>query len=400
MGSKNGIAQWVVSHIPPSAYLYDLFGGGGAISHFALTSGKFRHVHYNDINPLSRCFERAVRGEISDAELYRWVPRSEFRANCYTDHVCAFVWTFGDKVTLKRYLYAVEMEDFKKALHHSRVFNDDSLLRSMGIPTDNRKWLFQHKEEARDIYCQWYMRNRLNSDLPFTELCRQLNEKTEAKTAELQEYLNKALRESGLTAREVGKRLGTNMERHYFGKSQWSFPTEEHYNKMREFMPLPLSYAEVNGIEGFDSLTGLRQLRNLADLKAFYSLENKAKSDRIKALRKLGDHIDRITFSTGSYTDITAEPANSVIYCDIPYRGTCAYNDFDHEAFFDWTERQSALVIISEYDMPKERFTCIASTDKRSLLSADANNAVVERLFVPTAQYGLYRRRMGYLFYN
>lgn len=49
-GSKNGIAEWVVSHLPAADYFVDLFAGGCAVTHCALLSGKYKHVIANDIN--------------------------------------------------------------------------------------------------------------------------------------------------------------------------------------------------------------------------------------------------------------------------------------------------------------------------------------------------------------
>ena len=40
MGSKNKIAEWVMDQLPKAKHFYDLFGGGGAISHCAALSRK------------------------------------------------------------------------------------------------------------------------------------------------------------------------------------------------------------------------------------------------------------------------------------------------------------------------------------------------------------------------
>lgn len=82
-------------------------------------------------------------------------------------------------------------------------------------------------------------------------------------------------------------------------------------------------------------------------------------------------------------------PKDSVIYCDIPYQGTEEYigvEQFDYDRFYRWAENQSEPVFISSYQMPPDRFDCIAEFSHRSTLSADSNNAVVERIFVPKHQ--------------
>ena len=82
---------------------------------------------------------------------------------------------------------------------------------------------------------------------------------------------------------------------------------------------------------------------------------------------------------------------DSVIYCDIPYEGTDGYakkerGGFDYERFYNWCERQTQPVFISSYQMPADRFDCIAEFAHRSTFCATANNLVTERIFVPHRQ--------------
>ena len=60
--------------------------------------------------------------------------------------------------------------------------------------------------------------------------------------------------------------------------------------------------------------------------------------------------------------------------------------DFDYEKFYDWCERQTELCFISEYNMPKDRFTCIAEIEHRSIICANENQSVIERIFLPNHQ--------------
>ena len=78
-------------------------------------------------------------------------------------------------------------------------------------------------------------------------------------------------------------------------------------------------------------------------------------------------------------------PAGSVVYCDIPYVGTQGYNEetFDHGAFYEWAEQQTAPLIISEYTMPEDWFTRIASIDKRQTLCGGAGKIISEGLWMP-----------------
>ena len=52
MGSKDKIADDILSVLPRGKRFVDLFGGGFAMSHAALLSGKYEQVFYNELNPL------------------------------------------------------------------------------------------------------------------------------------------------------------------------------------------------------------------------------------------------------------------------------------------------------------------------------------------------------------
>lgn len=55
-GSKNKIAQWVVSNLPAGDTLIDLFAGGCAVTHAALLSGKWNRIVANDIGDAPQLF--------------------------------------------------------------------------------------------------------------------------------------------------------------------------------------------------------------------------------------------------------------------------------------------------------------------------------------------------------
>ena len=109
----------------------------------------------------------------------------------------------------------------------------------------------------------------------------------------------------------------------------------------------------------------------------------------LQTLRQSLESID-ISIQNNSYESIEI-PENSVIYCDIPYRGTTEYiGGFNHDEFYSWCEQQTELVIISEYDMPRDRFVCIAEKEKPVTLSGGVSSKATERLFVPKHQIDLY----------
>lgn len=74
-----------------------------------------------------------------------------------------------------------------------------------------------------------------------------------------------------------------------------------------------------------------------------------AKNSLLRKHKTMGD----VQFICGEYVDIFL-PENSLIYCDIPYRGTTSYSTghFDHKRFYacakEWKDR-GHTVLVSEY---------------------------------------------------
>lgn len=126
--------------------------------------------------------------------------------------------------------------------------------------------------------------------------------------------------------------------------------------------------ARLQGLEGLQGLQGLEGLQRLQRLQASFK----------------------------SYEDVEIL-SNSIVYCDPPYRGTRGYEGvgkFDHDRFYRWCERQEALVLISEYAMPSDRFVCVWERDHMMTFSANINRKSVERLYVPRRQAKRYYELM------
>ena len=83
------------------------------------------------------------------------------------------------------------------------------------------------------------------------------------------------------------------------------------------------------------------------------------------SLPQIGGHNimnnSKLTTSVGDYREVEILP-DSVIYCDPPYRATREYmhnkEAFDHQSFYDWCEKQTALVLISEYTRLSRNSRC------------------------------------------
>ena len=79
MGSKGPLAKWVLSKVPKANNIYDLFGGGFAISHCAVLSGKWKNVHYNEIQTdVTDLVKDAISGKYSyDVFKPDWISRDD-----------------------------------------------------------------------------------------------------------------------------------------------------------------------------------------------------------------------------------------------------------------------------------------------------------------------------------
>ena len=370
-GSKNGIAEWVCDYIPNSRNFYDLFAGGCAITHCSMLRKKSENYLINDISDVVKLFYDAVMGKYKNET--RWISREDFFRLKDSDPYIRYCWSFGNRGL--EYMYSREIEPWKKALHYARVFGDFSEFAKFGINIMNadRVTVARNKDEWKQKYILWYCKEILHSSLDVLELQKNLTERIERNSEELRNYLLTGLKNAGKRPCDVDKHLGTNgMAGHYFGKSQWEFPTREVYIKLQSFLDLPIEYEEIYGLQ--DLLERLQRLESLQSLQRLERLES----------------LERLTLSIGSYKDVKIKP-DSVIYCDIPYRGTAEYiGGFNHDEFYSWCEQQTELVIISEYDMPRDRFVCIAEKEKRVTLSGGTSGKAIERLFVPKHQIDLY----------
>ena len=112
MGSKNKLAERIVSLLPRAEHLYDVFCGGCAIAHCAALSGKWGHIHINDISDMPQLFVDAVAGKYRDER--RWISREDFFALKDSDPYVRSCWSFGNNG--RDYLYSREIEPYKRAV--------------------------------------------------------------------------------------------------------------------------------------------------------------------------------------------------------------------------------------------------------------------------------------------
>ena len=131
MGSKSKIVKHIVPLFPNADNFVDLFAGGGAVTHYAMTTAKYKHFVFNDINPLMpKAFGMALNGEFENEK--RWISREEFFRLRDTDPYVAICFSFGNN--LSDYMYSKDIEPIKEAYHYALFFGYYSLAKErMGI---------------------------------------------------------------------------------------------------------------------------------------------------------------------------------------------------------------------------------------------------------------------------
>ena len=107
--------------------------------------------------------------------------------------------------------------------------------------------------------------------------------------------------------------------------------------------------------------------------------------ESIDNIKKQIDSMKGVEFSSGNYNEIII-PKKSILYLDIPYKGTKQYTtskDFNHLEFWEWCRnmtKQGHKVFISEYNAPKD-FKCVWSGNIKSYMKAGRSKDVTEKLF-------------------
>ena len=403
-GSKSGIAVWVIDHLPPGGTLVDLFCGGCAVTHAALESNKWTHVFANDIHgDVPQLFLDAVCGKYTVQTERRWISRDDFYRLKDTDAYVRLCWSFGNNGDT--YMYAREIEPFKKRVH-DLIFAETVRERQLAWHAFVREF-----DRLNQDVAELSVKTRAFCAECGAEVVEQADggidaEKTRknmftAYSNDIREYLRAALRDSGRTASDVDRLLGTNgMAGHYFGACQWALPTEESYEKMKTIMPgLTIPWSALNerlhALELLQSLQRLKSLQSLQRLESLQRLQSLERLQRLQSLQRL-QRLQSLQISGCDYRNV-AIPADAVVYCDIPY--DCTSDNygvsFDRAAFLDWADAQTMPVIVSEYNISDDRFAVLAEIQKRQLIQgAKAQKRVMERLYVPKRQLDMIKERL------
>ena len=344
-GSKNKLAERIVSVLPPKKHFYDLFCGGCAVTHAAMLSHKWDDFTINDLNwQCPTLFVDALNGKYKDDT--RWISREDFFRLRDTDPYVAFVWSFGNN--LRDYIYSREIEPLKKAIHYALYFGDYSFAKELG------------------------------HDLSFLDAIKEQDKRYSAVRHYFQQFGRMQL-QSHVGGYEPPhyQRIGGGTER------RASKPTNGCENWR----------ITVNGTG--EPIIGIRSKKKRTRTLLSRTLHPTptAVTDRFIKSDKNDFRPCRSAYGggkihcfTGDYASVHIEP-DSVIYCDIPYLGTNIYqkDGFDYERFYEWCFMQSEPVFISSYAMP-DNFECVAVFKHTQSLCATKTSTVYEKLFIPKGQ--------------
>ena len=140
-GSKNKIAEFIISKLPRAEHFYDLFAGGCAVTHCALLSGKYNYVHANDIQiKYPQLFYDAAHGKYRNEN--RVITRDEFFMFKDSDALVSLCWSFGNGRT--QYLWDMNIEEVKQAA--CKVIMSDDMI-------NRRLYFYEFIKKLKSIIC-------------------------------------------------------------------------------------------------------------------------------------------------------------------------------------------------------------------------------------------------------
>ena len=340
-GSKNRIARRLVDALPPAPVLYDVFCGGCAITHAAMLSGKYQHFVVNDRRGwLPDAFRKAIRGGYAHED--RWISREDFERLKDTDAYAALCFSFGNDT--RSYMYARPLERYKRALHCAIFWRDFA---------------------------------------PWAALCPETADALASGLAPIEDRKQRRVQAGHFIVESLKAQLAA-------GTLTPDILQKPIYRQIRRSKGAMTTVETLQSLESLESLERLERLESLERLERLQSLESLERLQSLQSLESLESLPGALTAHSGDYRELCFDEPG-IIYCDPPYMSVYAKGkdygcEFDAAAFYSWCERQALPVYISEYQMPEDRFVCVAEWDKVTTMSAKTISHVTERLWRPRCQ--------------
>lgn len=326
-GSKNMIAEWVVSHVPECGTFFDVFAGGCAVTDCILRKGQAKHAVANDLDPMPvKCFEMAVRGEFADED--RWISREEFFMLKDTDPYVRFCFSFGNNA--KCYMYSTTIEPYKRAIHYV-LFHD-----------------------------YWD---------DFDRLCPEVCDACHAALDGITDRKERRINFNPAFTNRIKELSGDN----------WFAPIVQN-NPLYRTVKTKNPKRDFSAGDGSQSLEGMTRLQSLESLERLQSLE---RLERLERLQSIEPSLETSNLDYRALTERILATDNSFVYCDPPYRGTQGYGEFDYDAFLNWALEigKKRPVLISEYAIDHDGFIEVDSKLKLSSFSVYGSKTVYEKLY-------------------
>ena len=333
-GGKGLIAEKIFSELPWGKRFVDLFGGGGAMSHYAMLSLKYDSVLYNELNPdVCQLFDWAIHGKFKGET--RWISREDFFRLKDTDPYVRNCWSFGNDN--RTYCYGRTIEPYKKACHYAVVLDE---------------WT------------------------EFERLCPEVVDAAKAALDGLTDTHERRIAFGPAIVKEL-KRLGDweTVEGNPLYLSCHKKPATGDATVAGRLKDLQ-NLQRLQSLERLESLQSLESLESLERLQSLQSLERLQRLESLESLER------KLTITNGSYEEYVYKEGD-VVYCDPPYEGTSDYSEhgagsFDSQRFYDWALSQPYTIYISSYELPPA-FTLIKEIPKISSLGN--NHTITERLY-------------------
>ena len=367
-GSKNMIAEWVVSHVPECGTFFDVFAGGCAVTDCILRKGRAKHVVANDLDLMPvKCFEMAVHGDFADED--RWISREEFLALKSTDPYVRFCYSFGNNA--KNYLYSPTIEPYKRAVHYV-LFHDywDDFDRLCPEVCNACHAALDGMTDRKE--------RRINFNRAFTNRIKELSGDNWLAPIVQGNPLYRSVKtkkpKRGLSAGEDtclgGVHALQNLE---------SLQSLERLERLQS----------LERLEPLESLQSLESLERLERLQSLQSLERLERLQSLQSLERLEPSLETSNLDYRALTERILATDNSFVYCDPPYRDTEGYGEFDYDAFLDWALEigQKRPLLISEYAIDHDGFIEVDSKLKLVSFSGNGSKTVDEKLYTVAQEH-------------
>ncbi|MBT0933099.1 DNA adenine methylase [Streptococcus lutetiensis] len=339
-GSKKKISKKIVEVIKQNfgtdKPVYDVFGGGGAITAECLLSGL--KVYYNDLDEtITNMFQKVV-GEDRNYLKTLIVSRDEFfkirdkKFKTVDDELKLLVNSFGNN--RKGYLYSKEVSDLKYNLAVEIIKKHDVF----------------YGYQKTETY--------LKAKSTFKERLQQLEQLEQLQRLQQLEQLQQLQRLQRLEQLQQLQRL----------------------QRLEQLQQLQ----RLQRLEQLQQLQRLQRLEQLQQLQRLQRLEQLQQLQRLQRLEQL-QQLEVTNFDYKAFSDVES----AIFYLDPPYENTnlkgYSIDRFDSQSFYDWAYETSKknIVLISSYEISDSRFECVYEfKNARSTLSGGNRGNKTEKLFM------------------